>query len=77
MVCPARERSCNNCGLNGNFAKHCRSTGRQQVQTNVVEQTNTEAEGTSQHQDTNAEPEFQVNFDDFRIMAIGEENKST
>ena len=56
-------------------AKHCRSTGRQQVQRNVVEQTNTETEEISQLQDTKAEPDFQVNFDDFRILAIDKENQ--
>ena len=67
-TCPARDRNCNTCGRKGHFAKHCRSTAR--TQTNEVEQNQTSHEKENTRANPQEIPEFEVNSDDFLVLAV-------
>ena len=72
-ICSARDRNCNTCGRKGYFAKHCRSTTR--TQTNVVEQNLTSPEEESYRVNPQENSEFEVNLDDFLILAVDTDNQ--
>ena len=65
---PARERNCNTCGRKGHFAKHCRSSAR--TQTNIVEQNQVPQENENTRANTQENPGFEVNLDDFLVLAV-------
>ena len=67
-TCPARDRNCNTCGRKGHFAKHCRSSAR--TQTNIVEQNQTPQENENTRANPQENPEFEVNLDDFLVLAV-------
>ena len=72
-MCPARDRNCNTCGRERNFAKHCRSTAR--TQTNVVEQNQTSHEQENNLANPQENPEFEINLDDFLVLAVDTDNQ--
>ena len=67
-TCPARDRNCNTCGRKGHFAKHCRSSAR--TQTNIVEQNQVPQENENTRANTQENPGFEVNMDDFLVLAV-------
>ena len=67
-TCPARDRNCNTCGRKGHFAKHCRSSAR--TQTNIVEQNRVPQENENIRANPQENPEFEVNLDDFLVLAV-------
>ena len=67
-TCPARDRNCNTCGRKGHFAKHCRSSAR--TQTNIVEQNQLPQENENTRANPQENPEFEVNLDDFLVLAV-------
>ena len=67
-TCPAKDRNCNTCGRKGHFAKHCRSSAR--TQTNIVEQNQTPQENENTRANPQENPEFEVNSDDFLVLAV-------
>ena len=73
-TCSARDRQSNTCGLKGLFAKHCRSTAR--TQTNIVEQNQTPAEKENYRANPQNNPEFEVNLDDFVVLAVDTNNQA-
>ena len=67
-TCPARDRNCITCGRKGYFAKHCRSSAR--TQTNIVEQNQLTQENENTRVNPQEIPEFEVNLDDFLVLAV-------
>ena len=67
-TCPARDRNCNTCGRKGQFAKHRRSSAR--TQTNIVENNQTPQENENTRANPQENPEFEVNLDDFLVLAV-------
>ena len=67
-TCPARDRNCNTRGRKGHFAKHCRSSAR--TQTNIVEQNRVPQENENTRANPQENPEFEVNLDDFLVLAV-------
>ena len=72
-TCPARDRNCNTCGRKGHFAKNCRSSAR--TQTNIVEQNQVTQENENTRANTQENPGFEVNLDDFLVLAVNTDSQ--
>ena len=71
--CSARDRKCNTCGRKGHFAKHCRSAAR--TQTNIVDQNPKLPKQETYRANPKDNPEFEVDLEDFLVLAADSDNQ--